>query len=117
MDPKNRRQPVPAGGAPIPTALDAAHATPPAGESQPNGDQSNGDQSNGDQSYGDQSNDQGDGADRHEAEIVHARALIAFEGYEPNDLVEGSATEIERLELAGLVDPHPDAVAHVQAQG
>ena len=95
-DETTKRVPVPAGGAPIPSALDAADATPPAaGACTP---------------------EAGDGlSDEHtNEELVEARALLAFGDYKANDLVRAPADEIDRMKLAGQVDPHEDAVAHIK---
>lgn len=50
-----------------------------------------------------------------DGEQVEARALIDFEGYEANDVVIAAADDIERWRNAGLVDPHPDAVAYAKS--
>lgn len=90
MADENKRQPVPAGGAPIPAAVESAAATPPA-ETKPEPD----------------SVEDGD--------LVEARVLIDHGDYAPNDLMRAPAAEIERLKLAGVVDDHEDAVAFVKA--
>ncbi len=46
-----------------------------------------------------------------EPEIVDARVLIAFDEHEVDDIVSAPAAAIEQMQLAGRVDPHPDAVA------
>lgn len=50
-----------------------------------------------------------------DGEQVEARALIDFEGYEANDVVIAAPEDIERWRDAGLVDPHPDAVAYAKS--
>lgn len=43
--------------------------------------------------------------------LIDARVLVAFEGYEPNDIITARAGEISRLVKAGRVDDAADAVA------
>lgn len=50
-----------------------------------------------------------------EGEQVEARVLVAFEGYEANDVAIIDAAQVERLVGEGKVDPHPDAVAYAKS--
>lgn len=43
-------------------------------------------------------------------EQIEARVLVAFEGYEPNDIITAPAVEISRLVKIGRVDDDADAV-------
>lgn len=136
-----KRKPVPASGDPLPDAIDAANATPPATDTTTNEGDAGGEQTakNGatDQASGNADQDSGtaDQADQAidatstseipaeqpapaaepqkpaEPEIVDARVLIAFDEHEVDDIVSAPAAAIEQMKLAGRVDPHPDAVA------
>lgn len=46
--------------------------------------------------------------------MVDARVLMEFDGVAVNTILTAPDIEIERLYQAGLVDPHPDAVAAVR---
>lgn len=43
-------------------------------------------------------------------ELIEARVLVAFDGYEPNDIITAPAGDISRLVKAGRVDDDADAV-------
>lgn len=91
------RQPVPAGGAPIPSAIEAADATPattPEAETPEHQDEGAADTSD---------------------ELVEARVLLDHDGYVVNSVISAPADIIDRLKLAGVVDPHADAVAFAKA--
>ena len=45
---------------------------------------------------------------------TEARVLVACGEHAPDAVVTGTPEEIEALTLAGLVDPHPDAVAYAK---
>lgn len=98
MDPKPKRQPVPAGGQPTPDAVAAADTTPPAATPS-------------------EESQAGDNADApaDDGELVDARVLVAFDEYDVNEIFSASADEVERRKLAGTVDPHPDAVAYAKS--
>lgn len=98
MDPKPKRQPVPAGGQPTPDAVAAADTTPPAETPS-------------------EETQTADNVDSHadDGEPVDARVLVAFDEYDVNEIFSASADEVERRKLAGTVDPHPDAVAYAKS--
>ncbi len=93
MASNSNRQPVPAGGAPLPSAIEAADATPPASNDGPNPPAASGGE---------------------DGDLVEARVLIDHDGHAPNDILRAPAAEIERLKLAGVVDDHEDAVAYAK---
>lgn len=95
MDP-NKRKPVPAGGQPTPATIAAAQATPPAGDTA-------------------QTTPAEKPPVAAEGDTVEARVLMAFGDYQPDDIVTGSVREIDQLELDGVADPHPDAVAFARS--
>jgi len=107
MDPKTRRQPVPARGEQIPAVIDAAAQTPPAAEPQENAPPAADSGTDTPPAHTEQA-DPIVGA-------VEARALVAFGDYEVDDIVEGDERTIEALFLGGSVDPHPDAVAFARS--
>ena len=94
MDP-NKRKPVPAGGQPTQATIAAAETTPAAGDTAAPATEAA------------QPTDE-DGA-------VEARVLVAFGDYQPDDIVTGSARAIDQLEIDGVADPHPDAVAFARS--
>jgi hypothetical protein len=93
MDPKTKRKPIPAGGQPTPAAIDAANATP-AADMAPAADNASAPPP----------------AEVDTTDFVEARVLVAFDEYEVDDIISAPAIAIEQLQLAGRVDPHPDAV-------
>ena len=105
MDPKPKRQPVPAGGQPTPDTIAAADATPPAvtpPAATPSAETPAAERP----------------ADAERAdyiEWVEARVLVAFDDHDANDIFTAPAEEVERQKLAGNVDPHPDAVAYAKS--
>lgn len=136
-----KRQPVPAGGQPTPVVITAADAAPPAaavdaatdaGAEQAGAEQAleasptnaaaadaGADQAQNPTPGEDAPNDAraeepaADTSAEDEAP-VEARVLVAFDEHDANDIVTAPAAEIERLKLAGNVDPHPDAVAYAK---
>lgn len=99
MDPKPKRQPVPASGQPTPDTIAAADATPPV-ETPAN----------------DAGADQTDNVDPEvDGELIEARVLVAFDEHDANDIFVAPADEVERQKIAGNVDPHPDAVAYAKS--
>lgn len=103
MSNPSRRQPVPAGAS-APSSQAAASATPDTGAS--------GEAANGTSEAG--NGDPTTPAPPSDGQI-EARALIAFEGYNPNDVVIVAESEVEALQGAGKIDPHPDAVAYAKS--
>ncbi|WP_295560610.1 hypothetical protein [uncultured Sphingomonas sp.] len=141
MDPNStggrpKRQPVPAGGQPTPAVIDAADATPPAAAADPAAGAGTDQASKaaptnvaapdagtvkaptptpGEDAPNDARAEEpaADTSTEDEAP-VEARVLVAFDEHDANDIVTAPAAEIERLKLAGNVDPHPDAVAYAK---
>ena len=99
MDPKTKRQPVPAGGQPTPDTIAAADTTPPA-------------ETPGNDASVEQTDDVDPAVD---GELVEARVLVAFDDHDANDIFTAPADEVERQKIAGNVDPHPDAVAYAKS--
>ncbi|MDF1506196.1 hypothetical protein [Roseisolibacter sp. H3M3-2] len=98
-----KRTPVPAGTAAVALAAAANTALPAAGDQSSSGPVNQDDQLEQDETANQPSGD------------VPARVILAFKGFEVNDLFYGDEEEIERLERAGLVDSHEDAVAYVRS--
>lgn len=46
---------------------------------------------------------------------VEARTLLAFDGYEPNDVVMVATGDVKNLVKQGLIDPHPAAVSYAKS--
>ncbi len=95
----SRRTPAPAGGTPAAstetaTAAPANTAPAPAPET---------------------ADTPAPAADLDPAELVEARALIAFGDHLANDVVTGSAEEISALVAEGLVDDDPVAVDYAKS--
>lgn len=120
MDPKPKRQPVPAGGQPTPAVIDAADATPPAATSSataPDAGDNQSDPAPTESPADAAATEQPVATEPSEDEdaVVEARVLVAFDEHDVNDVFVDAAAEVERLKLAGYVDPHPDAVAYAKS--
>lgn len=106
----NARKPVPAGGQPTPAAIANSESTPPAGGE---GTAENKEDANATETGAEEgttaTSDDADG------EHVDACVLVAFDGYQPDNIVSAPAEVIEKLKLSGRVDPHPDAVAYARS--
>ncbi|WP_230630687.1 hypothetical protein [Sphingomonas sp. Leaf37] len=114
MDPKPKRQPVPAGGQPIPATITAADATPPVEKPAATTDTAPAVEP----PVADAGSEQAAGADMvDDGELVEARVLVAFGDHAANDIFTAPAAEVERQKLAGNVDPHPDAVTFAKSLG
>lgn len=114
MDPKPKRQPVPAGGQPTPDAIAAADTTPPTetpSEESKAADTTPPAETPSEESQAADNTD----APADDGELVEARVLVAFDEYDANQIFLASAAEVERRKLAGTVDPHPDAVAYAKS--
>jgi hypothetical protein len=48
---------------------------------------------------------------------AHARVLTAYQGLEPDDVIEGDPALLASLADQGVVDLHPDAVAYALGLG
>lgn len=141
MDPNStggrpKRQPVPAGGQPTAAVIAAADAAPPAAavdaatdagaeqasEASPTNAaaaDTGADHAQNPTPGEDAPNDARAAEPAADTSVedeapVKARVLVAFDEHDANDIVTASAAEIERLKLAGNVDPHPDAVAYAK---
>lgn len=141
MDPNStggrpKRQPVPAGGQPTPAVIAAADAAPPAAavdaatdagadqasEAAPTNaattdagaDQAPNPTPGEDAPIDTSAEEPAADTSVEDEAPVEARVLVAFDEHDANDIVIASAAEIERLKLAGNVDPHPDAVAYAK---
>ncbi|MFN3517958.1 MAG: hypothetical protein ACK4YT_00775 [Sphingomonas sp.] len=56
-----------------------------------------------------------DGAVADPLAMYDARVLLAFDGYEPDDILSGTLDELSVLERDGKIDAHPDAVAYARS--
>lgn len=127
-----KRKPVPAGGAPTPATIEAADATPPATDTTDKSGEKDDTPSGSEPSTTASGPEPSTTTDTRSADvsapaatdpvakenaidldaIVEARVLIAFDGYEVNDIITDTVRAIGTMKLAGQVDPHPDAVAY-----
>jgi hypothetical protein len=130
MDPKTKRKPNPAGGQPTPAAIDAAIATPAANTPPADATPAAAPVDTTPAAAPSPPTDAPAPADAAapadapaaappgpapEPEILDARVLVAFDEYEVDDIISAPALAIEQLQLAGRVDPHPDAVAFAKS--
>lgn len=102
----NRRQPVPARAEPTPAAIEAIERTPTEAERNAPGEGTS--EGTSESSEANEQPNVIDGA-------TEARALVAFGEIKVNDIVAGAPADIQALVLAGIVDPHPDAVAYARS--
>lgn len=109
----NNRKPVPAGGQPIPAALAASNSTPATVAPTAAGPTTAATSPTA--SSEQRTEDRKDDNEARKNDPVEAAVLVAFADHQPDDIVTAPAVEIERLQVAGKVDPHPDAVAFARS--